>query len=436
MKYKSILLALLMLLSPLAAEAAVPRFADWALADVGNQPLADGLTLWTYTLRSGTGENALGQRLHVLEVAPGANLQFLPVSHNLQVKGLQTVPESMALAAQRWPQWTPVAAINGDFFDTTAGGALGMTIRAGRLIQTGEFPEGWSLGFNAAGQARLGQPQVRLTLSAARDGAAILTEHPIDALNALRADIGRTGSSPQNAYDARQDNRLVLYTADWYRATMTADGGWEAALAVSGHLTPNGELRGTVRGFHDTEQVTVAGDAQISQGTALTDGSAVLSATGEAIEVLRQLQPGDEVTIRSTISADWADIENCLGGGRPDGGPLLVLEGVIQPEHPEVDDYQYFYPSRHPRTAAGIRADGRLFLLSAEGYRPGAADGLSIAELSQIMLDLGARTALNLDGGPSSALVIRTPDGFVPLTRVDRRQTPVGNALVICAYGE
>ena len=155
-----------------------------------------------------------------------------------------------------------------------------------------------------------------------------------------------------------------------------------------------------------------------------------------AIEVLRQLQPGDEVTIRSTISADWADIENCLGGGRPDGGPLLVLEGVIQPEHPEVDDYQYFYPSRHPRTAAGIRADGRLFLLSAEGYRPGAADGLSIAELSQIMLDLGARTALNLDGGPSSALVIRTPDGFVPLTRVDRRQTPVGNALVICAYGE
>ena len=87
MKYKSILLALLMLLSPLAAEAAVPRFADWALADVGNQPLADGLALWTYTLRSGTGENALGQRLHVLEVAPGAKLQFLPVSHNLQVKG-------------------------------------------------------------------------------------------------------------------------------------------------------------------------------------------------------------------------------------------------------------------------------------------------------------------------------------------------------------
>ncbi|NLD33679.1 MAG: phosphodiester glycosidase family protein [Clostridiales bacterium] len=432
MKIKATLLALLLLLTALTAQAGAPRFADFTLAEISNQPLADGLVLWTYALRAGEGEDMVAQRLHVLEIAPGTSLHLVSVSRDMQVKTLQTVPEAMALAAQLWPWWTPVAAINGDFFDTAAGGALGLTIREGRLIQTGEFPQGWSLGFTAQGQARLGQPQVQLYLSAQRDGQPLMTDLPIDALNALRADVIPSRSAPRNAYQARQDNRLVLYTADWYRATMAADGGWETALAVEGALTPGGTLHGTVRGYHDTARVTVAGDAQVPQGTALKAGTAVLSATGDAIQVLRRLNVGDRVSIRAQISQDWTDIVSCLGGGRPDGGPLLVQDGIIQPEHPEVDDYGYFYPSRHPRTAAGIRADGRLFLLMARGYRPGEADGLSVAELAQVMLDLGAHTALNLDGGPSSSLAVRTPDGFLPLNG-RTRQTPVGNALVICA---
>ena len=151
MKIKSLLTVLLLLLATLLpTHAAVPHFMDWALLEVSNPPLAEGLTLGLRPAL-GRGEEALGQRLHVLEIAPGAGLRFLPVSNNMQVKGLQTVPEAMALAARTWPGWTPVAAINGDFFDTAAGGALGLTIREGRLIQTGEF-QGWSLGFTAQGE--------------------------------------------------------------------------------------------------------------------------------------------------------------------------------------------------------------------------------------------------------------------------------------------
>ena len=120
MKIKATLLALLLLLTALTAQAGAPRFADFTLAEISNQPLADGLVLWTYALRAGEGEDMVAQRLHVLEIAPGTSLHLVSVSRDMQVKTLQTVPEAMALAAQLWPWWTPVAAINGDFSTTTS----------------------------------------------------------------------------------------------------------------------------------------------------------------------------------------------------------------------------------------------------------------------------------------------------------------------------
>jgi len=61
----------------------------------------------------------------------------------------------------------------------------------------------------------------------------------------------------------------------------------------------------------------------------------------------------------------------------------------------------------HPRTSVGLDASGRwLFLLLAEGRRP-PVQGLSLAQLSAVMHGLGADTALNLDGGGSSTLLLR-----------------------------
>ena len=227
----------------------------------------------------------------------------------------------------------------------------------------------------------------------------------------------------------------MLYTSDWYRATMAQDGGREVALAVEGTLAPNGSLTGQVTAIHGPSTVTLAGSEQVPQGTALEKGLMVLSGTGRGMDALRGLQKGDQVTITSRISEDWADVVSCLGGGRPDGGPLLILDGQIQPEMTSVADYAGFY-RKHPRTAAAIQKDGSLLLLYAPGYRSGESEGLTVAELSQILLSLGAQTALNLDGGGSSSMLIRegnaltAPDGSVSL-----RETAVGNCLVIVEEG-
>jgi len=180
--------------------------------------------------------------------------------------------------------------------------------------------------------------------------------------------------------------------------------------------------------------VTLAGSDQVPQGTALSQGTMVLSATDDAIATLRQLKKGDVVSIDCVMSPDWADVVTCLGGGRPDGGPLLVRDGQIQPDDLLVEDYQYFYTA-NPRTMAGIRRDGSYFFLVTDGYTPGAANGLTVQQLARIALDLGANIALNLDGGPSSTMALREGDAFAVILNSAggrRLETAVGNSLVFC----
>ena len=87
------------------------------------------------------------------------------------------------------------------------------------------------------------------------------------------------------------------------------------------------------------------------------------------------------------------------------GGPLLIKDGQA------VEDYtpELFPPditaSIAPRTAIGIRADGRLINLVVDG-RQDHSRGVSLEVLTDIMLDLGCVEAINLDGGGSSCLLV------------------------------
>ena len=63
--------------------------------------------------------------------------------------------------------------------------------------------------------------------------------------------------------------------------------------------------------------------------------------------------------------------------------------------------------AKHPRTAVGLDATGRyLYLVVAEGRRPPVL-GLSLVQLSALMRQLGARQAINLDGGGSSTMLLQ-----------------------------
>jgi hypothetical protein len=61
---------------------------------------------------------------------------------------------------------------------------------------------------------------------------------------------------------------------------------------------------------------------------------------------------------------------------------------------------------RHPRAALGVAGE-QLIAVACDGRRTGVDAGLSMLELAELMLELGAETAINLDGGGSTTLVHR-----------------------------
>lgn len=77
-------------------------------------------------------------------------------------------------------------------------------------------------------------------------------------------------------------------------------------------------------------------------------------------------------------------------------GPLLIMQGEELTQLPVE-----FNELRHPRTAVGITADHKMIGIVVDG-RSEESEGLSIAELSELMHALGCTQALNLDGGGSS----------------------------------
>lgn len=96
----------------------------------------------------------------------------------------------------------------------------------------------------------------------------------------------------------------------------------------------------------------------------------------------------------------------------------------------------------YARVAVGIEKEGKkLWLIVIDGKQPLYSEGVTIAELTKIIADLGADWALNLDGGGSTTLVTATPKQPTVLnapihTKLPMRQRPVANHIGFYALPE
>ena len=89
-------------------------------------------------------------------------------------------------------------------------------------------------------------------------------------------------------------------------------------------------------------------------------------------------------------------------------GPLLVFN-----QTDESLDTAAFNRLRHPRSAVGIRPDGKIILLTVDGRHENSA-GMSLFELTKLMKWLGCTSAINLDGGGSTTLwIARAPENGI-----------------------
>lgn len=99
-----------------------------------------------------------------------------------------------------------------------------------------------------------------------------------------------------------------------------------------------------------------------------------------------------QALLLSGPEADWSRYLFALSAG-----PVLVRDGVarVDPWAEGFSDPRLLRPAR--RSAAGITARNKLLLVTVS--RP-----ITLSHLARVMAGLGARQAINLDGGGSSAL--------------------------------
>jgi hypothetical protein len=124
--------------------------------------------------------------------------------------------------------------------------------------------------------------------------------------------------------------------------------------------------------------------------------------------------------VRACVISDergvrFGPVEPSPRGDLVQAGPLLVTGGAVVFD-PGVDREGFsegagqfdsdITDGRHPRAALGI-GDGAVIAVACDGRRTGVDAGLSMLELAEVMRELGAESAINLDGGGSTTLVHR-----------------------------
>lgn len=89
-------------------------------------------------------------------------------------------------------------------------------------------------------------------------------------------------------------------------------------------------------------------------------------------------------------------------------GPAIVEDGQVVDgiDDVEVDTNvgNHSIQGDQPRTAVGVIDDNHLVFVVVDGRQEGYSEGVTLPELADIMLSLGATTAYNLDGGGSSTM--------------------------------
>lgn len=89
-------------------------------------------------------------------------------------------------------------------------------------------------------------------------------------------------------------------------------------------------------------------------------------------------------------------------------GPILIQDGLITSDFSDVKIDSNFgnrsIQNANPRTAIGMIAPNHYVFVVVDGRKEGYSRGMTLTELAQVMSDLGATEAYNLDGGGSSTM--------------------------------
>ena len=140
-------------------------------------------------------------------------------------------------------------------------------------------------------------------------------------------------------------------------------------------------------------------DVRVGQGpVSIPKSGYVLAVRGIYHQNLADYAVGDEILLRPASSPNIDDLKFAIGGGS-----IVLKNGELGAGDPVLR-------GNHPRTGVGISKDGKEVILVTIDGRDKSFKGVSQEIFGAIMRDLGAHNAINLDGGGSTAMAVKTVD--------------------------
>ena len=347
-------------------------------------------------------------RPHVRVLAPGVALttyidRRVPVrAYVLWIDPAQGASLGMALAHDRLGELErtsdmakdhgALVAVNGDLGSTISGRPVHPFALDGDLVQT--------------------SPVLGAMFAMSRDGSLRIGRPTEQQLSITEVDSGETWPIASWNHGGPTAGELTAHTA--VGAAIEAP----RAFTCSARLLPAGPSTSTDIGSTRTYSIDQSGcfSSRLSPG----DGVVVsaMPTTDEAT-FIRSLTAGESVRIDWSLG--WAGVTDAIGGST-----VLMQDG-----HIVLGSCTGAICSRNPRTSIGLTADGRIVLVVVDG-RQSSSVGMSLPELANFFQRLGVESAMNLDGGGSSAMVIR---GQVVNHPSDGFERSVTNALLVHANG-
>ncbi|MEU7009882.1 phosphodiester glycosidase family protein [Streptomyces sp. NPDC046332] len=362
-----------------------------------------------YTAQDGTDKQA-PQKVHVLRLDFRTFKGSVGTDFGPKLNGTETLTDLIASTGA-------IAGINAQWFYNQAPG--GLYVKDGKLLGSATQGRAGLKVTNGGRSFAVDTFTARVTLKAGTETVEV------DGVNRVPGEVWNCGGvggdlptqKPQHDLKCTDSSELVRFTPEWGKPP--AGAGAEAVLDGAGRVTA----------------------VHTSRGASVPDGGSTLQATGASAEwLLQHAVVGQTLTFSERVE-DGRGRQVPLTSDTTilQVGPALVREGkvsvnaqadgIIRDGADQTFTYNWTLRS-NPRSMVGVDDLGRLMLVVVDGRQAGYSEGLGVAQAAVLMKQLGARQAMNLDGGGSSVLATAR-SGIVNRPSDVTGQRSLGNVLVV-----
>jgi hypothetical protein len=178
----------------------------------------------------------------------------------------------------------------------------------------------------------------------------------------------------------------------------TLDTVTGAARRLDWAITMNASFFSVPKDKHGNKPSTayVVGNCGRPVGWLRVDGTTLTQPASDRLRATVMMMRDGRIQLADAVKELGDHVVHAVSGNA-----MMLKAGLLTP--PEQDT------ARHPRSAVGVSKDGAVVLLVVVDGRQERSRGVTLRELAELMRESGAYDAVNLDGGGSTAMIVKDP---------------------------